>query len=384
MLTRPFAITVLAVALAGGGGAAGAEGAAAETTPPRLRPAVVEVGAAEAPGSQFLGADSKGRLVLLRGNHPVFHRLLPSGEARAWGDEDSRQGLFDTGVTRVLDAAMSPDGTWVLLTPEHLFRVTEHEVEILPDPRWMALSVGVADAPVAAVIPVIQGRVRPRRFDPDSPPLLVELNSSGWAPLVEEPFSIEEKAAPEDQHALRAFRALSLAPASSGGFWAAHRYLYRIRRFSPSGRERLDVALDAHPAPDHLDDEAVEAIRSSLEEQAALLGEKDAVIRPFTVKSAIEALAEGRDGKLYLYVAAGLFGPAPLLDRYDPVTHRIERAVLDLEPPGGVTLAAGHDGLWIAAIRAGHEIWRIPWAELDAFPWQPVGGVFVDGVAVPE
>ena len=260
--------------------------------------------------SQFLAADSKGRLVLLRGNHPVFHRLLPSGEARAWGDEDSRQGLLESGVPGVLDAAMSPEGTWVLLTPNELLRVTEHEVEILPDPHWMALSVGAADAPVAAVIPVIRGRVKPRRFDPAAPPLLVELNSSGWAPLVEEPFSAEERAAPEDQHALRAFRAVSLAPASSGGFWAAHRYLYRIRRFSPSGRELLDVALDAHPAPDHLDDEAVEKIRSSLEEQAALLGEKDAVIRPFTMKPAIQAVAEGRDGKLYSTWRRGASDPS--------------------------------------------------------------------------
>ena len=83
-------------------------------------------------------------------------------------------------------------------------------------------------------------------------------------------------------------------------------------------------------------------------------------------------------------MAEGRFGPEPLLDRYDPVTHRIERAALDLEPPGGVTLAAGHDGLWIAAIRADHEIWRIPWETLDGFAWQPVADVFLDGIAVPE
>ena len=383
MLSRLLATTVLAVVLTGGG-AGGGGVAGADDRPPRLHAELVHVGAAQAEGDQFLQADSKGRLVLLRGDHPVFHRLLPSGEARSWGDEDRRQILFESGVPFVLDAAMSPDGTWVLLTPERLFRVTEHKVEILPDTRWRALSVAVTDDPVAAVIPVIEGRVKPLRFDPDAPPLLVELTSSGWENLVEEPFSAEEKAAPETEASLRTFRAVTLAPASAGGLWVANRYLYRLRRFSPAGRSLLDVTLGAHPEPDQLDDEAVEKIRSHLAEQAALLGEKDAVIRPFTIKPAIQAVAEGRDGKLYIYVAEGRFGPEPLLDRYDPVTHRIERATLDLEPPGGVTLAAGHDGLWIAAIRADHEIWRIPWETLDGFAWQTVADLFLDGVAVPK
>jgi hypothetical protein len=94
------------------------------------------------------------------------------------------------------------------------------------------------------------------------------------------------------------------------------------------------------------------------------------------------ALTEGRDGAVYLYVAPGVFGAEPLLDRYDPVTHRLERAVLALDHTGRVTLAAGRDALWIAAVRGHHQLWRIPWPTLAALPWHPVPDLHLDGTPI--
>lgn len=130
----------------------------------------------------------------------------------------------------------------------------------------------------------------------------------------------------------------------------------------------------------HLEEEAVEELRSELADRAALLGQEKVTITPFTAQPLIQDITEGRDGKIYLYLAPGPFGPEPLLDRFDPTTQRLERAVLGLDHPGRVTLAAGRDGLWIAAVGAGRALWRIPWLTLQEIGWREVKEAHFDGL----
>lgn len=365
-----------AVALVLGGGGVSA---LAEAELPRLRPERVHVAAEEARGPQFLAADAKGRLVLLRGLQPAFYEVDSSGEVRPWGDPDSRQSALESAVSRVLDAALSPEGSWILRTPERILTISRHETEVLAKSRWSAVAVALPDRPVAAVIPVVEGRVVPR-YDADAPPLLLEHTSSGWRPLALEPWSEVETRVDGGEHTHRMYRELCLARASSGGLWAAHRYLYRLRKYSESGRELLDLTLAPEATPEHLDEDAVEELRQELEAEAELYGMEGAEIEPFTAKATIQAVAEGRDGKVYLYVAPGIFGPEPLLDRYDPLNHRLERAVLEMEHSGRVTLASANDGLWIGATAGRHKIWRIGWPKLDELGWERVSGLHSDGV----
>jgi hypothetical protein len=392
----PLAVAVLSMLVAAAA-AALPTAAGGATTPfptvpadalPVLHPEEVTLDVESTLGPQYLAADARGRLHLLRGDRPTFHTLTPDGQLHPWGDPERQRAFLETSAPNVLlDASLSPDGTWILLNPADVLVISPHETRTLPAPPWMPLAVALPDHPVAAVLPIIPRRVKPPGFDPDSPPLLLELTSSGWTPLVDGPFNAAERAAPPGHHTHRAFRALHLAPASAGaggsrGLWAAHRYLYRLRRFSPAGRELLDLTLAPDPTPESLDDDTVDELRRTLADRAALLGEGDAVIRPFTARPTLEALTEGRDGAVYLYVAPGVFGPEPLLDRYDPVTHRLERAVLALDHPGQVTLAAGRHALWIAAVRGHHQLWRIPWSDLDQLPWQTVPGLHLNGAPV--
>lgn len=387
MLSGCFAQLLVTAAIAltigGGGGVTAFAEEGVEEELPRVPAERIEVAVEEEQGAQFLGADSKGRLVLMRGWPPQIYALDPSGSASAWGDAEDRQAAMDGLVHRVLEASLSPEGTWIVITPEQIVRIFRDEVQILPSLRWSALAVAQPDHVVAAVVPVIRGHMVPK-YDPEAPPLLMEYTSSGWRTLTKEPFSAAEKRVEvSDQGTHRMFRALTLAPASAGGTWAANRYIYRLRRFSPSGREMQDLTLAPEATPEHFDEDVIEELRETLEAEAKLHGMEGAELHPFTAKEVLEAVVEGRDGKVYLYVAPGIFGGDPLLDRYDPLNHRLERAVLGIaKHPGRVSMASGKDGLWIAAKGSDHQLWRISWQVLQELKWSRVSGLYSDGLPV--
>ena len=80
------------------------------------------------------------------------------------------------------------------------------------------------------------------------------------------------------------------------------------------------------------------------------------------------------DGKLPYLLALGNGERALYLDRYEAITGRLERVVLDLSPTpdGVVSLAVGRDGFVLVEYRPGGRRWLVPRSVLDEGDWQEV------------
>ena len=98
---------------------------------------------------------------------------------------------------------------------------------------------------------------------------------------------------------------------------------------------------------------------------------------PFSGQQAAFDLTEGRDGKIYLLVRTEAGEAA--LDRFDPSLLLLERIPLDLKASGRYTIAAGLDGLYLAAWNGRQGRWRISWDALDQAPWKDVANCEIDG-----
>lgn len=374
-MLRRFLLSAAAVALAAA--------AAAAVAPPPLRPSRVEIGATPTHGPQYLAADVKGRLHLLRGHRPLFFRLDADGSAEPWGEKASAQAetLFRPPLKA---AALAPDGRrWLLVTGDELLEATETELEILPNPGWEPLAAAYASGhPLLAVLPSVPQHLV-GQVDLDRPPFLVEFTGSKWPLLADDPPVGPDAEPATSRNGLMVERAVHLAPAHPKGFWMAHQYLYRLHRFSPAGRREFTVSLGPESGARHVEDEdELERMEANLRKQAEAVGMKDAKVTVFTAKIAIAGIAEGEDGRLYAVSPAGYLGSSASLDRYDPLTLTLERAPLALDYAGLLSVASTPDGLWLAAQGSGQQVWRLSWASIEGAHWQVVEGVEVDGAVV--
>ncbi len=173
-----------------------------------------------------------------------------------------------------------------------------------------------------------------------------------------------------------------LAGDRQGKLWAARQYGYRVQRFTPGGRVLLDITVDGGAVRQGQKEESkgievklrgssnpAEATRNPRQEKGTFF--------EFTAESVIEALTEGRDGRLYLFVKTGDGGMA--LDRYDPARAVVERAPLRMSLKNRPSLAAGRDGLYLAAWDAMNGRWRISWEALEQAEWKKVENAKIDG-----
>lgn len=148
--------------------------------------------------------------------------------------------------------------------------------------------------------------------------------------------------------------------ALDGTVWIASHFAYRFRRFSTSGRQLFEMELPVDPSP--------QPPAEHIEGATAL-----------TAKAYTRTMICDRDGTLYSLVSPAATGTEYAgLDRYDSVTGRVDRILVDFPAKNRLTSAAGKDGIYIVGYysKATSGIaWFIPWDDLRDQPWDEVTGI---------
>lgn len=326
-------------------------------------------------GPQFLEADRKGRVFLLRGGTLEVYPVAAGVVA------DRPQELVEHRVavdpTQVLAASMSADGgrwlLWCLDEPRSLLLYESGKEKILPSAQWLVSSVGFAGSdPLLAVAAVPVDR-RVEMSAEWEPPLLLSLAGMEWRELAREEVAVERGG--NFFQAAQDARALVLARGAESTFWAARRHAYHLRHFSGGGRVLEEVAV-GDATPEYRDrTEGEQALLDAVAVERARLGRPLAGRRSEQVAmKVIQAIAWAPKGQLYLLIASEANeGKGPALDRYDSVRGVLERVDLGLESyTGRQTLAAGSDGLYLANYQGDAGRWWLPWEALDAAKWREV------------
>jgi len=337
----------------------------------------VEVGKGESwEGQQYVGADGKGRVFVLR---PQALRVYPLRDD-GLGSEIALEAVPFAGPAPVLDAAMAGEGDWVALFGGEVRWFRSREEETLPPLHWAASAVALVDGrPVVAVYPSPVGRVS--RRDLDVIPFLVTPDGDGWTVLVESEY--EELPRREERFDARVRHAVRLTADSQDDLWVAYTYRYRLAHYSAAGRELLNVEMDGAEIGE-AGEKAVGANRRALEEERARYAEpREATIHVNRAEVAIRDLTEGRDGRIYLLVKAKDGNHTHAIDRFDPPTGTLERTPLALDLAGAASIAAGKDGLYVVPFNGERRRWKVAWEDLDAAVWEAVPGVRIDGFEMP-
>lgn len=325
----------------------------------------------------FLQADRQGALRLVSGAGRLFLPLQPAGKL----GEPARYDPAGLPGGMPLRAAMGRDGDWVVFSPPEIRLYRDGKEKVLPKVDWSPIDVGfLRGDPVVNtdVLRITPGPRNPRREDP---PLLLRWNGKEWETFVREP--VPPKMELLDPQ-VRLLRTAHLLGDSRGRLWLANEYLYRIRCYSSSGKLLAELTR----GPQQLEDRADAAqARAKLEAATATWKKREGAalkVNTVTSRRVFEALAEGRDGKLYFLAHEPAEGGDYALDRYDPATLKVERILLNLREPAFLTMASGRDALYLATVVPGRGPWRIAWADLDQARWRRLRDVQIDRQAADE
>ncbi len=355
MLARRFARWL--VALCTFGIAAGA------VAPPAERRLVAEpVASGEADswdGSQFVRADRIGNVFFFRPETLDVYPLARSGKLQ----EAQRLERVGAAPQIVRDAVLSPGGdVWFLSVDLGVRRFVNGKEKPIPALDWRPSGIGFhRDQPVVSIVPLPVSDDLVFRERKGQVPRLMEFDGDRWN--VEAEYSDlsaaeEAEANPRGRNDAVAQHAAFVTSDSSGRLWVARQYAYVVEQLGSSGQTRLRIAVDGGK------------VRET--KPAAPDPKRPAGFQAFRAEAAILDLTEGRDHKMYFLAAAGGAGSGLAIDRYDPVLTRLERVPLTLSQPGRFTIAAGRDGLYLAAWNARAGRWKLSWDALDEAPWKEV------------
>jgi hypothetical protein len=184
-------------------------------------------------------------------------------------------------------------------------------------------------------------------------PLVSQLQGHSWVPYSEREYW---RTAHEDSPISQAIvnSDLLITGCNDGKVWIASRFGYRFRQFSTSGRQlfEMELPVDESPQP------PVETVEGAT---------------AITAKQYTRALICDRDGTLYALVSSDATGTEYAgLDRYDSITGRVDRILVDFSATNRLSSAAGKDGIYIAGFASkakGGGVWLIPWEDLRDQPW---------------
>jgi len=352
--------------------------AVASDAPPTLRATPVATGL-QWKGPQYVGADGKGRVFLLRSEGLLVYPVGSDGEL---GEPEALEtGAVDTPMP-VMDAAMDKHGDWIVLlgTEPRWFHAGEEEP--LPPLRWSATSVALLGGrPVVATHPLPNGRVTRRELA--SPPLLLSPSKNDWSVLVDSDLDGPPDFKKAMQIQQRSFARISAD--SDGSLWLANQYRYRLVHYSSAGRELLTVEVDGGKVRHRdADDQELEKARQDLAREHARYAEPDkARAHVNTAVLTVFDLTEGPDGRIYLLVRGdgdrGTFN----LDRFDGVQGVVERIPLRADVSGAISIAAGKDALYLVPFDGTKRRYRVSWEALEAADWRPLDGVVINGLEMP-
>jgi hypothetical protein len=349
------------------------KGPAPTKTPdkPKASKAIQPLPALDGPtwdGPQFVRADRKGNVLLFRGN---AFEVYPETENGALGEPQRLKATASTS-TLVLDAVLSQGGDqWLVYADMGVRLFVDGKEKIVPALPWRPWSISfLRDAPVVAVIPIQIGEIGRDLKDVGAVPWLLSLGNGKWETLAEHRKLTGKDLAKKDrdQNAFVAETAIFMKADHEGKLWVGRQYAYQAERWSASGRPLVKIVVDGGKVEE-------KKIRESTEESAKNY-------RVFKAKPAILDLVEGTDHRLYLLVARP--DGALVLDRYDPVRSVLERVPLDLKKSGRFSLAAGRDGLYLAAWNGRQGRWRIAWEALEEGGWEEIEGAEVGGGRVRQ
>lgn len=339
----------------------GASAAAAEVQPRSLR------GADSLEGPLVVTRVPGGKEVaVLIGDPPMVRMVEPGGRL---GRAQTLELTPAPKQLRPLKAARSSFGDWLISAGTEVRWLRGSKDEPLPLPPLVAAwDVGfLRDRPVAAVVW--------RSGEDNTVPLILEWTGRKWEALLFETVPEEAMApGPLTQHL-----AALLAGGSGDSLWLAFNYRHRVLRVSGSGK--LDLEMEVGDARVDRGPDDPEAERRLAEDAARLGGPPGrrarATVFVNTARPAIDALAEGPDGRLYLIVASGEAGDSRALERFDPMSGAVDRT--DLRIPTGfpVRMVAGGDGLVIAASAGKNGAWLLPWEAIDQAAWTRVDNALV-------
>jgi hypothetical protein len=235
--------------------------------------------------------------------------------------------------------------------------------------------------PVVAVVPVRAGRLESGEDRWGDLPHVVVLRGDEWVTLVpvEDPTESSELSWVARRQGYDAW----ILGDSRRHLWLAHQFRYRVDRYSPAGKLRLRIEVDGGEVKHRDDPKTLARQTAALEAERRRYAEaKRATTTANTALPAIEALAEGRDGRLYFLVSKPSHGSSLALDRYDQARGKLERVQLLLSTAETVTMAAGRDGLYLAAFDGRKGRWKLAWERLEEAAWRDVEGVKIDGMDV--
>lgn len=333
-------------------------------------------------GPQFVEADHRGRVFVLRGRE---FEVFPVD-----GDElGEPRRLFETpleGGPPVTRAAMANSTEWAVRQGYQVRWFRSGKELPVADVGWPVWSIAMGKGgPVAAVVPAAMGPPAPGQSE--MYPILMRLSGDEWVPLAEAD-AVTVKAM--DRGPLMQAYAARIATDSQGNIWLGKQYGYEIRQYTSSGRELMTLTVDGGGISyreDEADSEVSAEARGRLDRARKRMAGDEEKGRVFVnnAKSVITALVEGIDGRQYFLVhAPGGEGKGDIvaLDRYDAVRGVLERLPLGIDVTGGMSMASGNDGLYVAAFSGKGGRWRIPWVSLETAVWEPVEGVAVNGIEV--
>jgi hypothetical protein len=326
--------------------------------------------------SQVLKADAQGRVFLLHGDTLKVDQILPSGRIVA-GRTPHGKEASDAGV---MDAALSPDGSsWLVSTgPDELMLLSGEDRRQLPTPHWWLSALAyTTDGPVVAVLPAwVGGADATGHTEWDRPPFLLRFDDQKWQTLsVQEPLDDPHGAQGHPPvvpslEQIKGERDIRLAAERKGALWTMQQNAYLLKRYSRQGAVEESVAVNGGK---------VQWKDRTEEDWRALEKASQAAGMTFTrsrhPKAAAVRVVRGltaQDNRVYLVVETPEGGLA--LDRWDVGTQVLDRLLLAGITPGRsyLSVAAGRDGLYMAARGLGGPIWRLDWQRLENAKWKVV------------
>ena len=325
--------------------------------------------------NQFLAADRKGRLFLLRGDTLEVFRLRTDGDLESAGRLACRRSPENAYA-----AAMDPAGsTWAVASTAFDLALCDFTEQKKPSGLVGVIS-SVAfsgSSPLVAVVPLGNGGMDLSSRGSTRVPYVFELDRSTWKPKHSAPFPEVESQGIGFATQVKAQTDSLICSGAKGAVWLASWNAYHVREvsaFEKSGRE-LTVGNGK-----------VEWVKFTPQERESM--DKDLEKRgldPSTnqggkvyPQSVIRAMACGQGGTVYLFVTTkeGL-----ALDRFEPSQRSLERVLLEgvkvSDGPMSAVLANGE--LVFAGRSVEDSLWRIAPEALDSAPWQPVRGARFDG-----
>lgn len=324
--------------------------------------------------TQFLAADRKGRLFLLRGDTLEVFRLRDA-ELESVGKlacRRSRDGAYA--------AAMDPSGsTWAVAGTAFDLALCDFREEKRPAGLSGFVS-SVTFSGTGPLVAVAGGGSRPDVARPISAkvPRVFGLEGSRWKAVSWDSLpEISDRTIGVMTQIKAQTDSLVCASPKKNSIWLASWNAYRLREVSDSEKPKRELLVGSGKLTwAEWSPKEREALSANLKKQGVDTTKNRG--GQVYAQNVIRANLCGRDGLIYLLVTTP---EGFALDRFDPVVNTLERVLLDgvKSGEGPMTAVLGSDELLLGGRFTTDGLWRIALEDLASAAWMPVPGARVNG-----